>query len=352
MLKSKRSFGFCFLFFCLFIFLSLPSFVFAYDPSSEEFKKYLSALDERFSKFGWKDISPKEISWEYYRTTKQKNPLMFVIFGNNPKSCTLFLGGVHGDELPSVYLMFKLAHYVKDNPSLFKDKCIIIAPLVNPDGFLAVSPTRVNANGIDLNRNFITRDWFANATSKWIAKGKIKRYYPGARPGSEQETLFQMALIKRFTPQKILTAHSPLNMFDYDGPSSDLNSFEKWLEKISREANYPSKRFGYYPGSLGNYAGHERNIFILTLELPNSDPKYGGEYFRKFQPSILKFISLPVVGSRQNIRVIDAVDNDNFTGPEQEREYFDKSHPSIQKLINTLIAGLSVSDNEKAANKK
>ena len=135
------------------------------------------------------------------------------------------------------------------------------------------------------------------AIRQWTAKGKNKRYYPGAKSASEQETLFQIALIKRFKPQKILSAHSPLNFFDYDGPSSDLDSFEKWMEQICKEINHPLKKFGYYPGSLGNYAGHERNIFTLTLELPSSDPGQGNEYFEKFQPSILKFINLPVVGS-------------------------------------------------------
>jgi protein MpaA len=349
MSKPKINVGFCFLFFCLLILLSVPSLVFSYDSSSEDFKKYLSSLDEQFSKFGWKDINTQGIHWEYYRTTKQKNPLMFVIFGNNSKSSTLFLGGVHGDELPSVYLMFKLANYVKDNPALFKDTCIVIAPLLNPDGLLSTPPTRVNSNGIDINRNFSTKDWPSSAMSKWIAKGKVKRYYPGAKAGSEQETQFQMALIKRFKPQKILTAHSPLNMFDYDGPSSDLNSFEKWMEKISKETNYPSKRFGYYPGSLGNYAGNERSIFTLTLELPSSNPKYGVEYFRKFQPSILKFISLPVERSHHHISVVDT---EGSIDPGQDRENIDNSHPSILKLINTFIVGLSMPDNDKSVNNK
>jgi protein MpaA len=359
MLKSKNIIGICFVFLCLLLFLFSPPLVFAYDPSSEEFKKYLNALDNQFSNFGWKDIHPQEISWEYYRTTKQKNPLMFVVFGNSSKSCTLFLGAVHGDELPTVYLMFKLAHYVNDNPALFKDTCIVIAPLVNPDGFLTISPTRTNANGIDINRNFPTNDWQASAISKWMAKGKNRRYYPGVRPGSEQETLFQMALIKRFKPQKILTVHSPLNMFDFDGPSSDLNSFEKWMEKISREANYPSKRFGYYPGSLGNYAGHERNIFTLTLELPTSDPKNNSEYFHKFQPSILKFINLPVIGSRHNVRVVDTFDYEKLTypeHPEQEKELFGKLQNSILKIINTFIArfseNFSILNKDNSINKK
>jgi murein peptide amidase A len=288
----------CFLFF-------LPSPVFSYTSSTNAFKNYISALKQQSSLYEWTDIEPGEISWEYYRTTKNKHPLIFTHFGNSKGNCILFFGGVHGDELPTAYLMFKLAHYIKANPAMFKDKCIIIAPVVNPDGFLASSPARVNASGVDLNRNFPTRDWKEKAMHQWIAKGKNKRYYPGAKPASEQETLFQMALIKRFQPQKILSIHSPLNFFDFDGPSSDLNSFEQWMEQICKETNHPLKKFGYFPGSLGNYAGHERDIFTLTLELPSSDPGRGHEYFQKFQQSILKFINLPVVGSPPHVKLVN-----------------------------------------------
>jgi protein MpaA len=306
MLKRKRIVGSCCLFFCLVSFLFLPYQALSYDSSSsDDFKKYISALEKQISHYGWTDIKPEAISWEYYRTTKNKNPLIFTTFGNSTGNCILFIGCVHGDELPTAYLMFKLAHYIKNNPALFKDKCIVIAPLLDPDGFLASPPTRVNANGVDINRNFATKDWQTNAIRQWIAKGKNKRYYPGTKPASEQETMFQVALIKRFKPQKILSVHSPLNFFDYDGPSSDLNSFEKWMEQVCKETNHPLKKFGYFPGSLGNYAGHERNIFTLTLELPSSDPKLGSEYFRKFQPSILKFINLPVVGSPPNVKIIN-----------------------------------------------
>ena len=306
MLNRKRIVGSCCLFSCLLFFVFLPSHVFSYDYSPSDFKKFISALEQQSSIYGWTDIKPGAISWEYYRTTKNKHPLIFAHFGGNTTgNCILFFGSVHGDELPTTYLMFKLAHYVKDNPALFKDKCVVIAPLLNPDGFLASSPTRVNANGVDLNRNFPTKDWQAKAIRQWIAKGKIKRYYPGAKSASEQETLFQMALIKRFKPQKILSAHSPLNFFDYDGPSSDLNSFEQWMEQICKETNHPLNKFGYYPGSLGNYAGHERNIFTLTLELPSSDPRRGSEYFQKFQPSLLKFINLPIIGSPPNVKIIN-----------------------------------------------
>jgi protein MpaA len=282
--------------FLLFIFFLVPLPASATDTFPKELTNYIEALEKQCAKYGWTDIKPKEIPWEYYRTTQKKHPLIFVHFGDSEKNCVLFLGCVHGDEPPTVYLMLKMAHYIKDNPEIFKDKCIVIAPLVNPDGFLSEVPTRVNANGIDLNRNFPTKDWSTEALKQWrLKQHKNMRYYPGQKPASEQETMFQIALIKRFNPQKILSVHSPLNFFDYDGPSSDLDTFEHWLERISKESNHPLKKFGFFPGSLGNYAGHERNIFTLTLELPSSKTSKAKEYYNKFQTSILKFINLSVV---------------------------------------------------------
>ena len=270
-----------------------------------EHANFMAVLDKKSARYNWNDIRPAEIPWEYHRKTKKNHPLMFAHFGEATGHCVLFMGGVHGDELPTVYLMFRLAHYIQENPDVVKHRCIVIAPLVNPDGYLAEKPTRVNAAGVDVNRNFPTRKWHADAYRHWQTKGrKNQRYYPGPKAASEQETLFQIALIKRFKPQKIMSVHSPLNFFDYDGPSADLDSFEQWMERMARAANHPVKRFGYYPGSLGNYAGNERNIFTLTLELPTSDPALAAEYFNRFKPSFLKFIDLPIAGTPPNTRMV------------------------------------------------
>lgn len=288
---------------CLFI---SSSQALALEHSQKELKDYLAILEMQCKDYGWKDIKLNGIPWEYYRSTGQKKPLIFAVFGGYKSNCILFLGGVHGDELPTVYLLLKFANYIKDNPNYLKDKCVIIAPLVNPDGFFATPPTRVNAAGIDLNRNFPTRDWQSLAGKQWERKArKNKRYYPGRKPGSEQEILFQIALINRFKPQKILTIHSPLGFYDFDGPSSDLDSFERWMETVSKETKHPLKKFGYFPGSLGNYAGHERNIFTLTLELPSSEPNKGIEYFNKFQPAIVKFFDLQVFGKEPFFKLTD-----------------------------------------------
>lgn len=278
----------------------------AMESSQKELKYFLTIMDRQCKSYGWNDIKLEGIPWEYYRTTGRKNPLIFTVFGGYKNNCILFLGGVHGDELPTIYVLLKFANYIRDNPNYFKDKCIIIAPLINPDGFFANPPLRTNADGIDLNRNFPTHDWHALAWKQWEQKGhKNKRYFPGRKPASEQETLFQMALINRFKPQKILTIHSPLGFYDFDGPSSNLDSFERWIGTVSQETKYPLKKFGYFPGSLGNYAGHERNIFTLTLELPSSAPHRGIEFFNKFQPAIVKFFDLQVFGKEPFLRLAD-----------------------------------------------
>ena len=295
-----------FLYLSLLCFFIITEQVFALEPSQKELNNFLVSLEKQCKDYGWKDLKLDGILWEYYRTTDQKKPLIFAVFGGSKSNCILFLGGVHGDELPTVYVLLKFADYIKDNPNFFKDKCVIIAPLINPDGFFAKPPTRVNASGIDINRNFPTHDWQALAWKQWERKShKNKRYYPGKKPGSEQETLFQMALINRFKPQKILTMHSPLGFYDFDGPSSNLDSFESWIETVSKETKHPFKKFGYFPGSLGNYAGHERNIFTLTLELSSSEPNRGIEYFNKFQPAIVKFFDLQVFGKAPFLKLTD-----------------------------------------------
>jgi protein MpaA len=174
-------------------------------------------------------------------------------------------GAVHGDEIPTTYVLFKLTDYLKEHPEAYRGMCVVVAPLVNPDGFLASPPQRVNSNGIDLNRNFPTKDWRKEALKRWEATThKNKRYYPGEKPGSEDETRFQIALINRFKPHKILSLHSPLG----------------------------------YPGSLGNYAGLERGIFTVTLELPSSEPLLAGQFYGKFKPAVTKFMELGIAGHK------------------------------------------------------
>ena len=63
-------------------------------------------------------------------------------------------------------------------------------------------------------------------------------------------------------PDAIISVHAPYGVVDFD--SLLLNTAPKSLGKLHLNL------LGTYPGSLGNYAGINRNIPVITLELPHS----------------------------------------------------------------------------------
>jgi protein MpaA len=124
-----------------------------------EFQKFASDLRRHFENLGWNDLDTEKLDWEYYRKSRGNKPLTFTTFGKKSGQTVLFLSGIHGDESPPVYILFRLAQFLKENPELYRDKMIIVAPLINPDGFFSKPQKRTNGRGVDINRNFPTKDW-------------------------------------------------------------------------------------------------------------------------------------------------------------------------------------------------
>ncbi len=92
--------------------------------------------------------------------------------------------------------------------------------------------------------------------------------FGGPSPASEPETRVVISVIERFQPDVIVTIHSisgERHCNNYDGPG-------RWIaEKMSRHNGYPvTASIGYpTPGSFGTWAGRERGIATITLELPS-----------------------------------------------------------------------------------
>jgi len=138
-----------------------------------------------------------------------------------------------------------------------------IIPVMNPDGLLKRSAERTNHNGIDLNRNLPSHDWERNAVLYWETKGeKNPRKYPGTEPNSEPETQWLVDEVNLFKPDAIIAIHAPYGVVDFD--AHKLNTAPKSLGKLRLNL------LGTYPGSLGNYAGINLNIPVITLELPHA----------------------------------------------------------------------------------
>ena len=137
-----------------------------------------------------------------------------------------------------------------------------IIPVVNPDG--VNNKTRMNANGIDLNRNFPTVDWTAESIKFWEKDAKKSpRKFPGYAAASEVETQCIMRHLEEYKPDFVISIHTPLRVLDFDGPK---------LAKKIRYDYLPWKSLGNFPGSLGRYLWVERQTPVLTTELKNSLP--------------------------------------------------------------------------------
>ena len=179
--------------------------------------------------------------------TKCGNEIQLI--GEKGQGKILVIGVFHGEEPQGKFL---IDEYLKNNSS-----DLLFIPCLNPDGM--AKNERTNANGVDLNRNFPTKNW--KLTEK-------DQYFGGESPANETETKFLIDILEEYKPKAVLTLHSPYKVVNYDGPAKDL------AEKISEIINYPvEESIGYpTPGSFGTYCGIERNIPTITLELDEECP--------------------------------------------------------------------------------
>jgi protein MpaA len=116
----------------------------------------------------------------------------------------LLLGAIHGDELTSSSIVFKWLQLMQ-TPQAREFHWNVI-PVLNPDGLLASKPKRVNANGVDLNRNFPTPDWDQDAPRYWAKRtGSDPRRYLGKAPLSEPESRWLHDEMERFRPHVIIS---------------------------------------------------------------------------------------------------------------------------------------------------
>ncbi|HAR43933.1 MAG TPA: hypothetical protein DCS07_15075 [Bdellovibrionales bacterium] len=267
--------------------------------SSDPIQKWCTDLRLAIKKLKWSIEPCSGIPWQQGGTSVLGRPIVFAEFGTaGEANTTLVLAMVHGDEITPLYLAIELANLLKSNPDEFRGKRVVIAPLVNPDSFYKNPRSRVNARGVDVNRNFATQDWQSDALKAWKKKYRSdRRRFPGSQPRSEPETLFQEELIKKVAPQKIVSIHAPLNFLDYDGPTTvalERFSVEYVMECMKLRSRLRAISSGFFPGSLGNYAGQELGIPTLTLELPSANPAKARQYWKQFGSGIHTMIHFAV----------------------------------------------------------
>jgi hypothetical protein len=171
-----------------------------------------------------------------------------------------------------------------------------VVPVLNPDGVKA--KTRVNANKVDLNRNFPTKDWNDKAMPYWSrATRKNPRRYPGPASASEVETRCAVKYIEDFKPDFIVSIHTPLTVLDFDGPKVKPPKFDY----------LPWRSLGNYPGSLGRFMWYERKTPVLTMELKEDLP-HSNQPLLKLQDIIGVLVSLEDMKKPKTLQAKAAAD--------------------------------------------
>lgn len=196
-------------------------------------------------------ITPAPVPWTTVGTSVEGRPIEQALLGDGEVT-VLLIGGIHGNEEAGTPLLEHLAEVVSSGvepPPWMANRRVAVLPRSNPDGLAA--STRHNARGVDLNRNFPSRNF---GTAR----------HGGTEPLSEPESRVIHRLIDELAPARIVVFHMPLELIDYDGPARGL------ARAMGAVSPLPVRRLGARPGSLGSYAGVDLGIPIVTVELPPS----------------------------------------------------------------------------------
>ena len=191
------------------------------------------------------------------------------------KPRVLFIGGMHGDEPEGVYLAQSLLEWLKQSHPMEWQSDWMLITCLNPDGFKRNQ--RTNAQGVDLNRNFPSKDWLSTAAAD--------RYHPGAKPNSEPEVKALVQLILLTKPVLIIHFHSWQPSLIFSGPANHPAPQYLHLSsgyEVKSDIGYPT------PGSLGQWAWKDLNIPVLcTEEKEGTNPT---ETWNRFGPGLKKII--------------------------------------------------------------
>lgn len=168
----------------------------------------------------------------------------------NPIIC---IGGVHGDEPEGVRLAEDLLHWLESAENKQVAVPWIVVPCLNIDGFRA--QTRVNGRGVDLNRNYPSKNWQPDFEKP--------RYNPGPSAGSEPEVQALIQLFHQQRPRLVIHFHSWEPCIVYTGDPGKLDA-----ERLAKCSGYEARTEIGYPttGSLSQYGWIDNQIPIICIE--------------------------------------------------------------------------------------
>lgn len=205
-------------------------------------------------------------------------PITMHVFGTQGRTALIF-GAIHGSEPNSGHLARNLLDHLLEHPEAYGNRRVAVIPVANPDGL--VRTRRLNEHQIDLNRNFPATNWKVS---------KPGATFGGEKAASEPETRAIIKAVELLEPARIVSIHAITKgreCNNYDGPGLELAEAMKSHNgyRVTKTIGYPT------PGSFGSWAGIDRQIPTITLELPVDLP--GDECWKIHREALLAVIQFP-----------------------------------------------------------
>ncbi|HEX6315448.1 MAG TPA: murein tripeptide amidase MpaA [Gemmatimonadaceae bacterium] len=169
----------------------------------------------------------------------------------------LVFAAIHGEEPETTYALSRALRQLTELP---EHSAVVLA--ANPDG--VIRGTRGNARGVDLNRNFPSRDWRPGTVThrSTIEDESDIQLRTGDSPGSEPETRALLTLIAELKPRAVVALHAPLACIDdANGSALGQRLAQRSGMPLVRDVGYPT------PGSFGSW-GSDHGVPVVTYEFP------------------------------------------------------------------------------------
>ena len=175
------------------------------------------------------------------------------------------IGGIHtGPEEESVHIVEELLSHFRENEAEVPEAVsLVFVPNANPDGY--AHGTRVNARGVDLNRNWPTEDWQPEA----VHGDRVVD--AGNRPLSEPETAALYEYLLDLRPLYVLSYHAYAGLIENNGASVSESLSEAYARATDIEH---IDEWPYYP-ITGEFivAMAEAGIAAADVELERGDAR-------------------------------------------------------------------------------
>lgn len=199
-------------------------------------------------------------------------PIVAYYYGGGGTTI-LFTGGMHGSEPSGQQTMQAWANYLDVHaPEIPAGKQIVIVPNTNPDGIAA--GTRLNANGVNIDRNFATSDW---RTDIQVAGGTL-RGGGGSAAMSEPETRAIANLTSQVNPSLEVSFHAQGRLVGANDVGSSRSVGSLYAATVGYSTMFGSAAedaMGYgFSGQYEDWIGQKLGKPAILIELPSASGNY------------------------------------------------------------------------------